>query len=86
MICFRLETKEYVIVTKVLPCKQRCIVRRYQAKAIYFEKPLLSTVVGIVQVDDSRLSNEKTINMSELKRKCYRVPDGDKFVSIPFIV
>lgn len=84
--CFRLANKEYVIVTKVLPCKKRCTVRQYRSKTVFFEKPLVSYSVGIVQVDDAGLSAETTINLNALKRKCYRVPYDDKFVLIPFIV
>lgn len=84
--CYRLRDNNYGVVVKLLDCKEKCLFRVYKKSDCFFETPLKSTALGIVQVQESDLGEEMLVNVSDLQRKCYRMPyTDDKFVLVPLI-
>lgn len=84
--CFRLDNNQYAIIEKVFPCRKLCEVKIYKTYIIFFDKPIISSAFGIVLVDDNDLDIKSTVQVDNLKRKCYRIPYLDKFVIIPFVI
>lgn len=86
MICNREGSYSFGMVVQVLDCKDKCVFRSYKTKKDFFQKPLNSSIIGIVEVRESELGPEIVVKCSALKRKCYKLPyAGDKFVLIPLI-